>query len=52
MIGILGLVPWVALGPIVVANGLPEAALSGFLVLVVVAAVRQIQVGRKKGADL
>ncbi len=52
MIGILGLVPWAALGPIVVANGLPEAALSAFLVLVVVAALRQIQVGRRKGADL
>jgi uncharacterized membrane protein len=52
MIGVLGLVPWAALGPIVVANGLPEAALSAVLVVLVVAAVRQIQVGRKKGASL
>lgn len=52
VIGLLGLVPWVALGPIVVANGLPEAGLSAFLVVVVVAAIRQFQVGRKKGASL
>jgi uncharacterized membrane protein len=52
VIGLLGLVPWPVLGPIFVANGLPEAGLSAFLVLVVVAALRQIQVGRKKGASL
>ncbi len=52
MIGLLGFLPWVALGPIVIANGLPEAGVSAFLVLSVVAAVRQIQVGRKQGANI
>ena len=52
MIGVLGLLPWVALGPIVVANGLPEAGLSAFLVLVIVAAVRQIRIGKRQGANI
>lgn len=52
MIGVLGLLPWVAIGPIVVANGLPEAGVSAFLVLVIVAAVRQIRIGQREGANL
>jgi uncharacterized membrane protein len=52
MIGIMGFVPWVALGPIFLANGLPEAALSAIIVLGVVAAWKQIEVGRHKGAKL
>ena len=52
MIGVLGLVPWAALGPIMAANGIPEAVLSAVLVVMVVAALRQIQVGGKKGASL
>jgi uncharacterized membrane protein len=52
MIGVLGLAPWEVLGPIVIANGLPEAALSAFLVLVIVAPLRYINVSRRKGANL
>jgi uncharacterized membrane protein len=52
MIGVLGFVPWAALPPIAIANGLPEAGLSTLIVLVVVAAWMRIQVGRKKGANL
>ncbi len=48
MIGILGLVPWQALPAIALANGLPEAAASAILVLLVVAAVRQIHIGKGK----
>jgi uncharacterized membrane protein len=52
MIGVMGYIPWVALGPIAVANGLPEAGVSALIVLVVVAAWMRIQVGGKKGASL
>ncbi len=52
MIGVLGHLPWVALGPIAVANGLPEAGVSALIVLVVVAAWMRIQVGKKTGASL
>ena len=48
MIGILGLVPWQALPAIALANGVPEAAASAILVLLVVAAVRQIRIGSGK----
>jgi len=40
------------LGGLVIANGLPEAVLSAILVLAVIAAYRQIRIGRKKGANL
>jgi hypothetical protein len=33
-------------------NGLPEALVSAVLVLAVVAAWKQLQVGKKQGADL
>jgi len=52
MIGILGYLPWAILPGIVLANGLPEAAASAVLTLVVVAAWRQIKIGKKEGADL
>ncbi len=48
MIGMLGFIPWQALPAIALVNGLPEAAVSAVLVLLVVAAVRQIKVGRGK----
>jgi uncharacterized membrane protein len=52
MIGLLGYAPWTLLLPIVVMNGLPEAVVSGILVLVIVAAWKRIEVGRRKGANL
>jgi uncharacterized membrane protein len=52
MIGILGFLPWVALPPIAVANGLPEALVSGILVTAVVAAWKRIRIGKKQGATL
>ncbi len=52
MIGLLGFLPWAALPPIVIANGLPEAAASALITLAVVAAWRRIEIGRRKGADL
>jgi uncharacterized membrane protein len=52
MIGVLGLAPFAALGPIVISNGLPEAVVSTLITVLVVAAWKQIQVGRKKGANL
>jgi uncharacterized membrane protein len=52
MIGILGLAPWALIGTLAVANGLPEAVLSGILVLAVIAAWRQIRIGRKQGANI
>jgi uncharacterized membrane protein len=52
MIGVLGYVPWVAIFPIMAANGLPEAGVSAVFVLLVVAGWRRIQVGKKSGATL
>jgi uncharacterized membrane protein len=52
MIGVLGYVPWIALGPIAIANGLPEAGAAAVLTLVIVAAWQQIEVGRRRGANL
>jgi uncharacterized membrane protein len=51
-IGLMGLLPWVVLGGIVVSNGFLEAGASASITLVVVAAWRQIQIGKKQGADL
>jgi uncharacterized membrane protein len=51
-IGLLSILPWAAIGAIIVSNGLLEAALSAVLVLVVVAAWMQIDVRRHKGAKL
>ncbi|RPJ52118.1 MAG: ECF transporter S component [Chloroflexi bacterium] len=52
MIGILGIAPWPLIGSVVVLNGLPEAVLSGILVLVIVSAWRQIPVGKRQGANI
>jgi len=52
MIGVLGYIPWIALVPIAIANGLPEAGAAALLTLVVVAAWQQIEIGHKKGANL
>jgi uncharacterized membrane protein len=48
MIGLLGYAPFAALGVVVVTNGLPEAGVSAVITLAVVAAWRQIEVGRRK----
>jgi uncharacterized membrane protein len=52
MIGVLGFVPWVALGPIAIANGIPEAGISAVITLLVVAAWQRFAVGKRQGADL
>jgi uncharacterized membrane protein len=52
MIGLFGYLPWVAIFPIILINGLPEMLVSAVIVLLVVATWRQIQIGRKKGSDL
>jgi uncharacterized membrane protein len=52
MIGLLGYVPWAVLPPIVVLNGLPEAVVSAVIVLAVVAAWQQIEIGKQKGSKL
>lgn len=52
VIGLLGYLPWVVLGGIVVSNGLLEAGVSAVITLVVVAAWYQIPVGKKQGSDL
>jgi uncharacterized membrane protein len=52
MIGILGYLPWMALGGIVLINGLPEALVSALLTTAVSAAYWHIPIGKKHGADL
>ena len=52
VVSVLGQNVWKALWGVAVANGLPEAGLSAVITLIVVAAVRQISIGKKKGADL
>lgn len=53
MIGLLGFLPWVALPAIFVANGLPEAAVSAFLVFAVVSVWQQIErKGKKQGSQI
>ena len=52
MIGVLGFLPFAALGPIAIANGLPEAGVSALLTLLVVAAWQSFAIGKRKGADL
>jgi uncharacterized membrane protein len=51
MIGVLGHLPWVAILPIAIANGLPEAGVAAIITLAVVAAWKGIRRGRR-GADL
>jgi uncharacterized membrane protein len=50
MIGVLGLLPWVALPAIAAINGIPEAIASAVLTLTVVATWRRIEFGRKGAA--
>ena len=52
MIGLLGGAPWGVLLPIVVANGLPEAAASAIITLAVVAAWKQIAIGKQQGSKI
>ncbi|PKO06732.1 MAG: ECF transporter S component [Chloroflexi bacterium HGW-Chloroflexi-3] len=52
VIGLMGLLPWAFLGGIVISNGLLEAGVSAFIVLIVVAAWRRIKVGKRQGSDL
>jgi uncharacterized membrane protein len=52
VIGLLGLVPWPAIPPIVLANGLPEAVASAVITVAVVAAWKRIRVGRGQGSSV
>jgi len=52
VIGLMGLLPWEAIGALLVTNSLLEAALSAIIVLVVIAAWQQIRIGKKRGSDL
>lgn len=52
MIGMLRKAPWGVLLPLVPANGLPEAAASAVITLVVVAAWKRIAIGNRRGSDL
>lgn len=52
VIGLLGYLPWPVIGTIALTNGLPEAGVSAFIVLVVVATWKQIQIGGRKGSKL
>ena len=52
ILGVIGALPWATVFYIFGVNGLPEAAICAILVLAVVSAWKQIQVGRKKGANL
>ena len=48
VIGLLGYLPWQALGTIAVVNGLPEAAVSTLITVVVIAAWKQIVISRPR----
>ncbi len=53
MIGLLNFLPWAALPPIILANGLPEAIASALIVVAVVSIWWQIErSGEKEGSDL
>jgi len=52
VIGLLGYLPWAALGGIALANGLPEMIVSALITLTVVATYWRIPVGKRSGADL
>lgn len=47
-IGLLNLLPWVALPPIVLANGVPEAIASALLTLIIVSAYRNLPATRTR----
>ncbi|MBN1488176.1 MAG: ECF transporter S component [Anaerolineae bacterium] len=52
MIALLGYMPWAALPALIVINGLPEAAASAIITTAVIAAWRQIEIGKRQGADI
>lgn len=53
MIGILGFLPWAAIPAIILANGLPEAAVSAVIVVAVVSIWKQVgKQGEKSGSDI
>lgn len=52
VIGLMGLLPWVVLGGIIISNGLLEAGVSAAIVLMVVAAWLGFKIGKIQGADL
>lgn len=52
MIGLLGYVPFAALGAVVISNGLPEMAFSAFITTAIIAAYWHIPLGKRKGANL
>ena len=52
MIGILGMAPWPLLGASAVSNGIPEAIVAAVVVLAVIAAWKQIRIGRKEGSSV
>ncbi|MBC7263348.1 MAG: ECF transporter S component [Chloroflexi bacterium] len=47
-IGLYKYLPWAALPPIVISNGLPEAVVAAILTLAVVGAWKRIETGRRK----
>jgi hypothetical protein len=52
MVGVLQLVPWAAIPPIILANGVPESIVSAVLVVAVVSIWNQIgKKGEKSGSD-
>ncbi len=51
-IGLMGYLPWAVLGSIALINGLPEIGVSSLIALFVIASIRQINLGKKHGADL
>ena len=52
MFGILGIYPWALIGGVAVSNGLPEAAVSALITVIVVGVTLQLKIGKKRGADL
>lgn len=52
MFGIYGIYSWPILGGVALSNGLPEAAVSAVITVIVVSITLQIKVGKKRGADL
>lgn len=52
MFGLFQIYPWALLGGVAITNGLPEAAISAVITVLVVGIALQLKIGRKKGADL
>ena len=52
VIGLLGYLPWAVLGAIIISNGLLEIAAAAVITVLVIAAVRQLQVGKKQGSEV